>query len=82
MVFLPSINLLISIYTYIRIIGNNLDQASAKVDQINKYVTLDMLIDKQQTNVVLTPFALDALLENLKSVRSKMLDLQGSPFVL
>lgn len=76
--FLRRIELLSKLF-----IVNPLEKCSIQTNKENNLVELNLEIgDKEKANVLMTPFTLDVLLENLKSIRSNMKELHDNPYVL
>ncbi|GJQ84269.1 hypothetical protein Trydic_g2933 [Trypoxylus dichotomus] len=62
---------------------NPLEKCSIKHDKDTNCFEVSLEIGNDQiSNVLMTPFTLDVLLENLKSVRSTMKELHDNPYVL
>jgi len=61
---------------------NPLEDVGASVDHDCSCVNLELRINGLSRSVMMTPYTLDVLLDNLKSVRSTMVELNNTPYSL
>lgn len=59
---------------------NKLENVNASVDTLIKCCNLDVTVNGENTNVLLSSLTVDVMLENLKLARSKMEELANSPY--
>ncbi|XP_017779209.1 PREDICTED: COMM domain-containing protein 4 [Nicrophorus vespilloides] len=59
---------------------NALEGFSSSVDVESNCVNLELKINDETRNVIMTPYTLNVLLENLKSVRNNMQEMNNNPF--